>query len=149
MTDSPHKGRDPTTAGSEAERIVEQRIRVARKEEIVSLYEDLLKTIWDRLVPTLGRVSVAAIMERSLGETTKKYPFMKSIEISREGLSADSLQHIIESRDPGEIRSAMKELVAVVVDLLAVLTGDIIVRRLLSEIQESPQNPSSEGESSV
>lgn len=145
MTGDSHLSKDQIASRGEAERIVEQRIRVARKEEIVNLYEDLLTTIWERLVPTLGRVSVAAILERSLGETTKKYPFMESIKISREGLSTESLAPVIESRDPDEIRSAMKELVAVVIDLLAVLTGDIIVRRLLSEIQTPNPVDSIEG----
>jgi hypothetical protein len=118
-----------------AQRILEQRITHARKEEVVALYDDLLRTIWGRLLPTLGRVSVTAIMERSLALTVERHPFMQVLRVERNGISTETLREQLEGRGRDEIRDAMKELVANLIDLLAMLTGDIIVRRLLSEIE--------------
>jgi hypothetical protein len=117
-----------------AERIVEQRIHHARKEEVVVMYEDLLQTIWERLLPTLGRMTVCAIMERSLAMTVERHPFMEQLNVTRDGVDFEVMRERLRDQQHDEVRAAMKEFVANLIDLLAMLTGDIIVRRLLTEI---------------
>lgn len=118
-----------------AERIVQQRVRLARKEEVIAVYHDLVQTIWDRLTPTLGRVTVAAIMERSLAATVEHYPFMTSLHVTREGVSFDALREHLDDQERDSIRDGMKDLITNLIDLLAMLTGDIIVRNLIREIE--------------
>jgi hypothetical protein len=118
-----------------AERLVESRLRQARQDEVMAIYEDLLRTIWERLVPTLGRVTVNAILDRSIATTAERYHFVKHLVVTREGLSFDALRKNIGDQEQRSIRDAMKELVANLIDLLAVLTGDIIVRHLLKEVE--------------
>lgn len=117
-----------------AERLVEQRIHHARKEEVVVMYEDLLQTIWERLLPTLGRMTVCAIMERSLALTSERHAFMQQLKVTRDGVDFEQLRERLRDQDHDHVRLAMKEFVANLIDLLAMLTGDIIVRRLLTEI---------------
>ncbi len=120
-----------------AEKVVAHRLLQARQDEVIVTYEDLLQTIWNRLVPTLGRVSVTAILERSASVTAERYPFINLLEISRDGISFQVLRGQLEAQDQAAIRDAMKELVANLIDLLAVLTGDIIVRQLLKDVEKS------------
>jgi hypothetical protein len=117
------------------ERLVENRLRLARQDEVMAIYEDLLRTIWDRIVPTLGRVTVSAILDRSISTTAEHYPFLKHLAVTREGLSFQTLREHLGDQEQQALREAMKELVANLIDLLAVLTGDILVRRLLSEVE--------------
>ena len=121
-----------------AERLLEQTLRQARHDEVLVIYEDLLQTIWNRLVPTLGRVSVAAILDRSIATTAENHPFMGALGVTREGLSFQALREQLTPPGGPEqvaIRGAMKDLVANLIDLLATLTGDILVRQLLGDVQ--------------
>ncbi len=123
-----------------ADRLVEQTLRQARHEEVLAIYEDLLQTIWNRLVPTLGRVTVAAILDRSVAATAEHHPFVKTLRVTREGLEFQGLRdHLMPPGGPEqvEIRGAMKELVASLIDLLATLTGDILVRQLLKDVERA------------
>ena len=121
-----------------ADRLVEQTLRQARHDEVLAIYEDLLQTIWNRLVPTLGRVTVTAILDRSIAATAEHHPFMRAISVTREGLSFQALrEQLVPPGGPEQvaIRGAMKELVASLIDLLATLTGDILVRQLLKDVE--------------
>ncbi|AOW99316.1 MULTISPECIES: hypothetical protein [Moorena] len=114
---------------------VDQAKTEARKEEVIDIYEDLLTTIWDRIMPTLGRVTVVSIMERSLALTAEKYPLIGYIESSAEGVSFEVFRKKVSPEQRLLIREALKELVTTLIDILAILTGDILVRQLLKEIE--------------
>lgn len=116
------------------EKIIEERIKEIQREQVFDLYEDLLETIWDRILPTLGRVTMMAIMERALSLTVQHYPDIKHIQVTREGLSFTAIRQ--EGVDVESIPEALKELVANLIDILAMLTGDILVQQLIKELEE-------------
>jgi hypothetical protein len=120
-----------------AEKIIEERIRQARKEEVLAVYDDLLQTIWNRILPTLGRVTVMAIVERSLTLTKASYPPLEHLQVTEEGLSFEALREQIGNAERVTLRDGLKELVANLIDILAMLTGDILVRQLIKEIEGS------------
>ena len=121
------------------EEVVEERVSQAktqaRKEEVLEIYEDLLKTIWDRILPTLGRVTVMAIMERALVLTKEQYPLIGHLDATPEGVSFEVLRQRLGEEERLLLREALKELIANLIDILAMLTGDILVRQLLKEIE--------------
>jgi hypothetical protein len=121
-----------------AEKIIEERVSRARKEEVLAVYEDLLQTIWNRILPTLGRVTVMAIVERSLTLTKASHPSLAPLQVTAEGLSFDALRQQVEDEERVTLRDALKELVANLIDILAMLTGDILVRQLIKEIEGGP-----------
>ena len=118
-----------------AEKMIAERVSQARKEEMLEIYEDLLQTLWNRILPTLGRVTVMAIMERSLALTSEKYPLIGHLQVTNEGVSFSVLSQQMGEEEREEIREALKELVANLIDILAMLTGDILVRQLMKEIE--------------
>jgi hypothetical protein len=117
------------------ERAVQERVAQARKEEVLEIYNDLLKTIWDRILPTLGRVTVMAIMERALVLTEETYTVIGYLQVTSEGISFRQLSQNLQEEDNHIIREGLKELVANLIDILAMLTGDILVKQLLQEIE--------------
>jgi hypothetical protein len=129
------KKRPEERMGHEVDKIIEQRVSQARKEEVLEVYEDLLQTIWNRIMPTLGRVTVMAIVERALALTKETYPVLGHLQVTNEGLSFDKLRQRVEEEEREVIREALKELVANLIDILAMLTGDILVRQLIKEIE--------------
>lgn len=117
------------------EELIEERVSQARKEGVLDIYEDLLKTIWNRIQPTLGWVTVVAIMERTLLITHKKYPAIQYLKVDDTGPDFSELRahlHEIEREDLG---TALKEVVARMIDILTILTGDILVQKLIKEIE--------------
>ena len=63
------------------EKMVAERVSQARKEEVLKIYEDLLQTIWNRILPTLGRVTVMAIVERALALTAENFPSVNRLQV--------------------------------------------------------------------
>jgi hypothetical protein len=122
-----------------AEKMIEERIRQARKEEVLAVYDDLLQTIWDRIQPTLGRVTVMAIVERSLTLTRESYPSLAPLQVTEQGLSFEALREQIGNEERITLRDGLKELVANLIDILAMLTGDILVKQLIKEIEGASQ----------
>jgi len=118
-----------------AEKMVAKRVSRARKEEVLEIYEDLLSALWNRILPTLGRVTVAAIMERALAMTKETYPVLGRLQVTNDGLSFDQLRLRVGEEERDMLRDALKELIANLIDILAMLTGDILVRHLIKEIE--------------
>lgn len=126
---------EPQKPTEQAERLIETRVSQARKEEVLEIYEDLLRTIWNRILPTLGRVTMMAIMERALALTNEHYPLLENLQVTSEGVSFDTLRQRMGEEQRTAIREALKELIANLIDILAMLTGDILVRQLMQEIE--------------
>ena len=116
------------------EQLIEERVSRARSEEVIGIYEDLLQTIWSRILPTLGRVTLTAIIERSLVITKESHALIGHIHVTIEGISFDVLREQMDDKERDFLRDALKELVANLFDILAMLTGDILVRQLIKEI---------------
>jgi hypothetical protein len=133
--DEKDKGLDRKPGHEVIELAVQERVDQARKEEVLDIYNDLLRTIWNRILPTLGRVTVMAIMERSLALTEETYPIIGYLKVTSEGISFRILSQNVQDTDNQNIREGLKELVANLIDILAMLTGDILVKQLLQEIE--------------
>jgi hypothetical protein len=118
------------------ERIIDRRMEDARKAEVLLIYEDLLQTVWDRILPTLGRVTTIAIMERAIVLAKEHYPIIGKLQIGANGVLLEGLKESIEVSEPDIVRAAFKELVAAFIDILAMLTGDILVKQVIKEIEE-------------
>lgn len=126
---------EPQKLTEQAERLVEARVSQARKEEVLAIYQDLLQTIWNCILPTLGRVTVMAIMERALAVTQETYPVLGHLRVTNEGVSFERLQQRVDEAEREVLREALKELIATLIDILAMLTGDILVRQVIKEIE--------------
>lgn len=117
------------------EKMVAERVMRARREEVLETYENLLSTIWKRIVPTLGQVTVLAIIKRSLALTEQRHPIISALVVTSEGVSFDDLHQRMEEEERDAMSQALKELIANLIDILAMLTGDVLVRQLLQQVE--------------
>ena len=113
---------------------IKKRVDVSVKEEVIDIYEDLLKTIWSKITPTLGLVATAAITDRAIKKTSNTYPIIRHLEIKEEQISSAVLRDSMGERDKENIKDGFKELIANLFDILAKLTGNILVDQLLKEV---------------
>lgn len=118
----------------EIDKMIEKQVQISVKEEVIDIYEDLLKTIWSKITPTLGLVTTAAITDRAIKKTSNTYPIIRHLEIKEEQISFTMLRASMGERDKENIKDGFKELIANLFDILAKLTGNILVDQLLKEV---------------
>lgn len=125
-----------TVSHAVIEAIIAQRMGQARqrKEDVLKVYDDLFKLIWHRVQPTLGRITVMAIMQRALILTQERYPLVTHLYVAPEGVSCDRLRQRVEDQDQRALHETLSHLLGNFLDILTMLTGDILVPRLLQEM---------------
>ena len=60
--------------------------------------------------------------------------FVERLEVTPDGLSFEDLRESVSESELETIREALRELVADLIDILAMLTGDVLVQQLIKEI---------------
>jgi len=104
------------------------------KKGVIEIYEDLLINIWDRIIPTLGSLTVATITRKAVSKAKLKYPIIEQLAVGEDGVSFAALRET-SATDEHDLRDALKEVVSNLFDILAKLTGNILVTQLMREIE--------------
>ncbi len=104
------------------------------KTSVLEIYEDLLRTVWAKIVPTLGTVTVVTIVQRAIDRTSKEHAVLAYLTVTDAGLSFDKIGEHLGDEERVELREAFKDLIANLFDILAKLTGNIIVKQLIKEV---------------
>ncbi len=138
ITPGPKSEKEQSLA--QVELLIEERVNHARKEEVLDIYEELLTTIWNRILPTLGQVTVVAIVERALVITTRTYPQIRYLQVRNHGIDFSELRQHADESAREMLREALKDLLTKLVDILAALTGDVLVRQLIKEFEGDKDN---------
>lgn len=120
--------------GKEVEAIIAKEVSAGAKDEIVDTYEDLLRAIWNRIVITLGVVTVVTIMERAIHMTSAQYPTFQSLKVTDEGIAFKDFKAQAGEENKEIIKGGFKELIANLFNILAKLTGTVLVDRLIKEV---------------
>ena len=115
----------------EARAEIESRVATGIRENIVDVYEDLFVTIWDKITPTLGAITVATIVERAVRRTAAEHEMIGLLTVNHEGVDFTQLKRVAGEKEQAALREGFKLLVANLFDILAKLTGNILVKELL------------------
>jgi hypothetical protein len=115
--------------------LVEEWVNRASQDDLLDIYEALLTTIWNRIIPTLGRVTVVAIVERALVVTTRRYPQIRYLRLLGHGIDFSALRQHAGETSREALHESLRELVTNLVYILAMLTGDILVRQLIKDLE--------------
>jgi microcystin degradation protein MlrC len=115
--------------------LVEEWVNRTNQSDPLDIYEELLMTIWNRIMPTLGRVTVIAIVERSLVVTTRRYPQIRYVRLQNHGVEFSELRQHVDEMSQELLHESLRELVTNLIYILAMLTGDILVRQLIRELE--------------
>jgi hypothetical protein len=105
------------------------------KKGVVEIYEDLLMTIWFKIVPTLGVVTVVTILKKAVAKIAVNHPFLQDIEINETGISLSKIKAKLSEEDKEQLKVGFRELVVSLFDILAKLTGNILVQQLMKEVE--------------
>ena len=114
----------------EARAEIETRVETGIRENIVDVYEDLFDTIWEKITPTLGAITVATIVERAVRRTAVEHEMVGLLTVSQEGIDFGQLKRIAGEKDQADLREGFKLLVGNLFDILAKLTGNVLVGKV-------------------
>jgi predicted house-cleaning noncanonical NTP pyrophosphatase (MazG superfamily) len=115
--------------------MIEKQVQISVKEEVTDIYEDLLKTVWERVVQTLGVVTVVSIVDRTIFKTGQKYPFINHLEVKKTGISFEKFKEKLSEKDKDFIKDGLKEMVADFFEIMAKLTGNAVASQLLKDVE--------------
>lgn len=105
------------------------------KKDVVEIYEDLLMTIWFKIVPTLGVVTVVTIVKKAVAKAAVTHPFLQDIQINETGIFLNKIKAKLSKEDKEQLKVGFRELVVSLFDILAKLTGNILVQQLIKEVE--------------
>jgi hypothetical protein len=117
-------------------------------EVLLRLFEAALSALWARSTATLGEVTLTAIAERVLHNTSEAFPIFSSLKVEPTGgIPFRELRKRISASVPGS--ELMKGIRFVLVEFLTVLgnlTADILTPELHSELSNVVLPKNIEGE---
>ena len=122
-------------SGEETQASIASQVNTEVKSGVLEIYEDLLRTVWAKIVPTLGTVTVVTIMKRAAGRTAAHHPVLNDLSVTDTGFVFTEIRARLNGEDKEELKNSFKELVANVFDILAKLTGNILVQQLMKEVE--------------
>jgi hypothetical protein len=130
------KGIEPTPWNlEEVSKLLEEQLGRPTKEKALETCQDLFSLIWRRLQPTLGSLTVVAMMQRAVGLTKEYYPLVEYVQVTGDGVNLDVLRQHTEVAEMDRVREALQQLLVHLFEILVTLTGDILVRQLLLEVE--------------
>jgi len=104
-------------------------------EELVEIYGDLLNSLWGRMVPTLGSITVQSIFERAAFKTSRKFPFLSGLRANEGGVDISPVRENASGEEVGRVKEAFHDLIGNIFDILARLTGEAIASRIMREVE--------------
>ncbi len=100
--------------------------------------------MWKRLTPILGLATTQHLFRQGVSKNLGQYSWLKAIEFTEEGPRFGDPEGTVLPTDQVEIRSGLAAVVKTVLDILTVLTGDILTSDLQPSIEEFVKHASIE-----
>lgn len=105
-------------------------------EEITGLFKEVTQVMWRRLSPVLGIVTTQHLFRQAVSKNRAQFQWLNAIEFTEEGPKFASTNAGTQPTDQVEIRKGLTAVVKTVLDILTVLTGDILTRYLQADVEE-------------
>lgn len=109
-----------------------------KQAEKLEFLDELFRSIWARIVPTLGVTNVRSMLTYALNEASTKYPLLKEVRVRDDGVRLDALHTEVKhgTKKPEEVYEALREYLATLIHLLAQLTGEVVSRQVRELIEK-------------
>jgi len=105
-------------------------------QEITGLFKEVAQVMWRRLSPVLGIVTTQHLFRQAVNKNLGQFPWLKAIEFTEDGPKFVSTDPGTQPTDQIEIRRGLTAIVKTVLDILTVLTGDILTSYLQADVEE-------------
>ncbi len=114
-------------------------MKEGREEKFVSdlisdLYTNLLKEIWESVSALIGEAILTLLFHQAIRKIGDKYPFLKSLRVSEEGLALEEVKRGCRNLPPAEIHRGFQSLINQLSHFFSMLTGGVITKELLPKV---------------
>jgi len=112
--------------------------------EITGLFKDVTQVMWNRLSPILGLVTTQHLFRQAVSKNLGEFSWLSAVEFTEDGPRFLEVDGSSGLADQLELRKGLAVVVKTVLDILTVLTGDILTRDLQTSVEEFVQRASIE-----
>ena len=115
-----------------AKREVDQKERSS--ELVPDLYSNLVLEIWEIASELIGEAILALLFNLAIRNLGDKYPFLKSLDVSEEGISVDRMRGAWRNVSPPEIHRGVQSFITYLLDLFSALAEGVVSRELFPKV---------------
>jgi len=105
-------------------------------QEITDLFKDVTQVMWNRLAPILGLVTTQHLFRQAVTKNLREFAWLSAVEFSEEGPRFGEPDGDLQPTDQLEIRKGLAAIVNTVLEILTILTGDILTSNLRDTVEE-------------
>jgi hypothetical protein len=109
--------------------------------QLLDLFENVLDTLWERALRTLGDVTLVAIVDRVLHGTALRSPLLGALKVDASGFHCDELRKRADT--PAELAQAMRLFIVEFLTVIGSLTAEILSPALHAELEGTTRAPAS------
>ncbi|MBM4348870.1 MAG: hypothetical protein KG012_09985 [Deltaproteobacteria bacterium] len=101
---------------------------------VLDLYSSLLLEVWEVVSAMVGEAILELLFNLSIKKISEKYPFLKSLEVSEEGIDSGKVKEECRSLPPVEIHRGFQSLINHLLNLFSALTEGVISREVFPKV---------------
>ena len=101
---------------------------------MVELYSGLLADVWEVVSALIGEPTLALLFTLAIRKLGDKYAFLKSLQVSEEGLSLDDVKEECRTLSPAEIHRGFQSLINHLFHLFSTLAEGVISREIFPKV---------------
>lgn len=105
-------------------------------QEITGLFKDVAQVMWKRLAPILGIVTTQHLFRQAVSKNLREFAWLSVVEFGEDGPRFGQPDDDSHPPDQLEMRKGLAAIVNTVLDILTVLTGDILTSDLRDTVEE-------------
>jgi hypothetical protein len=101
---------------------------------VLDLYTSLLLEVWEVVSAMVGEAILELLFNLSIKKMSEKYPFLKSLEVSEEGVDFGKVKEECRGLPPVEIHRGFQGLINHLLNLFSALTEGVISREIFPKV---------------
>ena len=101
---------------------------------MVELYSGLLADVWEVVSALIGEPTLSLLFTLAIRKLGDKYAFLKSLQVSEEGLSLDDVKEECRTLSPAEIHRGFQSLINQLFHLFSTLAEGVISREIFPKV---------------
>jgi hypothetical protein len=106
------------------------------QSELVDVLERTLDALWRRAHMSLGEVTLMAIVDRVLHQSSEKFPHLAALKVETSGVNVSELRASAPTLDVQLLEESTLFLVVELLRVFGALTGEILTPGLHAELRK-------------
>lgn len=120
---------------------MQQAARGLRPHQRLALFDQAFAALWRRAHPTLGDLTLAAVVERTLRQAAGTFPQLSSLQLEVGGISFRQLREGGSASSDPDLAEALRFLLVELLTALGTLTGQALTPLLHQELASTGPTP--------